>query len=199
MTPQIRPTAGALLLRQIGEVLYGPSWQTALSERLSVSDRSLRRWASGEDEIPAGVWREIHHLADDQRLALQNLAPLIIPILEQNKLHPIPNTRPMPDCWGLHFALATSRGRPVRCFIKREVLDDRVSYRQMKNVFDYFNVYFDVFYRVAQRKFDRGEMDANLISIGNADVLGEDLPDIRDGWRADPMWDKYRAPIAGAR
>jgi hypothetical protein len=187
MTPQIRPTAGALLLRQIGEVLYGASWQTAFSERLNVSDRSLRRWASGEDEIPPGVWREIHHLADSQRLTLEYLAPQIISILEDNELHPIPNTRPMPDCWGLHFALATARGRPVRCFIRREVLDDRVSYRQMKNVFDYFRDHADVFYRAAQRKFDYGEMgDGNLILIGNDDVRGEDLPDIRDGWRADP-------------
>jgi hypothetical protein len=86
----------------------------------------------------------------------------------------------MPDSWGLHFTLATSRGRPVRCFIRREVLDDRVSYRQMKNVFDYFKDH-------AERKFDCGEMgNGNLISIGNADVLGEELPDIRNGWRADP-------------
>src|SRR5436309_126764 len=110
MTLQIRPTADALLLRQVGEVLYGASWQTALSGRLNVSDRSMRRWASGEDEIPPGVWREIHHLADSQRLTLEYLAPQIIPILQENKLHPIPNTQPMPDSWGLHFALATSRG-----------------------------------------------------------------------------------------
>jgi hypothetical protein len=200
MTSQIRPTANALLLRQIGEVLYGASWQTAFSERLNVSDRSMRRWASGEDEIPPGVWREIHHLADSQRLTLEYLAPQILPILQENKLQPIPNTQPMPDMWGLHFTLATARGRPVRCFIRREVLDDRVSYRQMKNVFDYFRDHADVFYRVAQRKFDYGEIDdGNLISIGNADVLGEDLPDIRNGWRADPRLYEDRPPTTDAR
>jgi hypothetical protein len=200
MTPQIPPTANALLLRQFGEVLYGASWQTALSERLNVSDRSMRRWASGEDEIPPGVWREIHHLADSQRLTLEYLGPQILPILQENKLHPIPNTQPMPDMWGLHFALATSRGRPVRCFIRREVLDDRVSYRQMKNVFDYFKAYADVFYRVAQRKFDYGEFDnGNLISIGNDDVLGEDLPDIRGDWRPDPILYEDRLPETDAR
>ena len=151
-----------------------PLGKSALSERLNVSDRSMRRWASGEDEIPPGVWREIHHLADSQRLTLEYLAPQIVPILQDNKLHPIPNTQPMPDTWGLHFALATSRGRPVRCFIRREVLDDRVSYQQMKNVLDYFKDHSDVFYRVAQRKFDDGEIgDGNLISIGNGDVLGK--------------------------
>lgn len=197
MTSRICATAEALLLRQFGEVLYGASWQTALSERLNVSDRSMRRWASGEDEIPPGVWREIHHLADSQRLTLEYLTPQIVPILQENKLHPIPNTQAMPDTWGLHFALATSRGRPVRCFIQREVLDDRVSYRQMKNVLDYFKDHADVFYRVAQRKFDYGELNnGNLISIGNADVLGEYLPDIRDGWRAEARRREDQPPTA---
>jgi hypothetical protein len=38
-----------------------------------------------------------------------------------------------------------------------------------------------------------------LISIGNADVLGEDLPDIRNGWRADPSWYQDRAPTTDVR
>jgi hypothetical protein len=181
MTAQIRPTANALLLRQVGEELYGASWQSALSDRINVSDRSIRRWASGEEEIPPGVWREIHHLAYSKHRILQHFAHEIDPILTANQLHPIPNTRPTPDSWGLHFALATTRGRPVRCFIRREVLDDRVSYQRMKNVFDYFETYADVFYHVAQRKFDAGEIDGNLISISNDDVEGEGLPDIRIG------------------
>jgi hypothetical protein len=50
----------------------------------------------------------------------------------------------------------------------------------MKNVFDYFKDHADGFYRVAQRKFNDGELDdGNLISIGNVDVFEEYLPDIR--------------------
>jgi hypothetical protein len=59
------------------------------------------------------------------------------------------------------------------------VLDDRVSYRRMIDVYNYFDMYAEVFYHVAQRKFDVGEVEDNLISIGNADVVGETLPDIR--------------------
>jgi hypothetical protein len=181
MTQQIRPNANALLLRQVGEVLFGPSWQTQLANIISVSDRSMRRWVSGEDEIPPGVWRDIHYHAQSQHLTIKYFDDEIVRILAEYRLQPIPNARPMPDSWGLHFALATNRGRPVRCFIRREVLDDRVSYRVMKNVFDYFETYADVFYRVAQRKFDAGEIDGNLISINNDDVEGEGLPDIRNG------------------
>jgi hypothetical protein len=181
MTQQIRPDANALLLRQVGEVLFGPSWQTQLAATISVSDRSVRRWASGEDSIPPGVWRDIHYHAQSQYLTIKHFDDEIVRILKENELKPIPNTEPLPDSWGLHFVLATNRGRPVKCFIKREVLDDRVSYRPMKNVLDYFQTYADVFYRVAQRKFDADEIDGNSISIRNDDVLGEGLPDILNG------------------
>ena len=181
MTQQIRPNAEALLLRQVGEVLFGASWQTSLSEQISVSDRSMRRWASGEDEIPPGVWRDIHYYAQSQHLTIKYFDDEIVRILNDNQLHPIPNTQPVPDTWGLFFALATNRGRPVRCFIRREVLEDRVAFQPTKNVLDYFKDYADVFYRVAQRKFEAGEIDGNLISIDNSDVENEGLPDIRKG------------------
>ncbi|MBR0912649.1 hypothetical protein [Bradyrhizobium japonicum] len=180
MTQQIPPNADAMLLRQVGEVLFGSSWQTQLANAISVSDRSMRRWVSGEDAIPPGVWRDIHYHARSRHLTIKYFDDEIARILEENQLKPIPNTRPMPDSWGLHFALATASGRPVRCFIRREVLDDRVSYRRMKDVFDYFETYADVFYRVAQRKFDAHEIDGNLISINNDDIEGEGLPDIRN-------------------
>lgn len=47
------------LLRQVGEFLYGNEWQAPLARDISVGERSVRRWAAGTDEIPAGVWRDI--------------------------------------------------------------------------------------------------------------------------------------------
>lgn len=41
------------LLRTAGEALYGQQWQSALARALCVSDRTVRRWASGEFAIPA--------------------------------------------------------------------------------------------------------------------------------------------------
>jgi hypothetical protein len=186
MTEQIRPTHESLLLRQVGEVLFGASWQTEFCRVASVSDRSMRRWASGQDPIPPGVWRDIQAYARGQWLTIKYFDEQITPVIGESKLHPIPNTRPMPDSWGLAFALATTGGRPVRCYIRREVLDDRVSYQRMIYVFDYFSEHAEVFYRVAQRKFDAGEFDdEGRIVIDNDDVSGEPLPDIRGNWRAD--------------
>lgn len=138
MTLQIPPNSAALLLRQIGEVLYGPSWPAALSQKIDVSDRTVRRWASGQDPIPPGVWRDILDYARSQWLTLKYFDDQLVQIFEESRLHPIPNTDPLPDCWGLHFALATKTGRPIRCFIQREVLDDRVSSNPMKRLLEYF-------------------------------------------------------------
>jgi hypothetical protein len=43
------------LLSEVGQALYGENWQSALSADIAVSDRSMRRWANGTDQIPWGV------------------------------------------------------------------------------------------------------------------------------------------------
>lgn len=184
MTLQIPPSPEALLLRQVGEVLFGASWQAELSAQISVSDRSMRRWASGQDPIPPGVWRDIHFVAESKWVTIKYFDEEVKTLLVNASLQPIPNTHPMPDSWGLHFSMATAAGRPVRCYIRREVLDDRVSYHPMTNVMNYFRDYADVFYRVAGRKFDAGEIEDGKVVIGDKDVEGEALPDTRGDWRA---------------
>lgn len=178
MIERIRPTHESLLLRQVGEVLFGASWQSEFCRIAGVSDRSMRRWASGQDPIPPGVWGDIQTYARGQWLTIKYFDEQITPVM--GKLHPVPNTQPMPDSWGLAFALATADGRPIRCYIRREVLDDRVSYQRMTYVFEYFSEHTEVFYRIAQRKFDAGEFDyEGRIVIDNDDVSGEPLPDVR--------------------
>lgn len=181
MTPQNPLTIEALLLRNIGEVLFGPSWQDKLCDIASVSDRSMRRWASGADPIPPGVWRDIHYEVHSRWRTLKHFDDEMVKLLEQSRLQPIPNTRPLPDTWGLYFVLATPAGRPVRCFIRREVLDDRVHFNPMKRVFDYFTEHAPAFYKIAQRKYDIGEIENGLITINEADINPQDdhLPDVR--------------------
>ena len=52
----------AMAISSVGEILFGPRWQTDLAKALSVSDRTMRRWASAV-EIPKA----------DTALALLNL------------------------------------------------------------------------------------------------------------------------------
>ena len=176
---QIRPTAESLLLRQIGEVLFGSSWQAELSKLVNVSDRSMRRWASGEDHIPPGIWREIHEYAQGQWQTIKYFDEELIKLVNASQLQPIPNSRLLPDSWGLHFALHTKDGRPVRCFLSREVLDDRVSSNPFKNILDYFQEYALTFCHVAQRKYDADDIENGVITIRNIDVEDQDLPDVR--------------------
>ena len=59
----------ANLLRQAGEALYGPRWQTDLARDLEVADRTVRRWAISGD-IPPRVWGEIRKLLRERGAAI---------------------------------------------------------------------------------------------------------------------------------
>lgn len=61
------------LLREAGEALYGPRWQSDLARDLGVSDRTVRRWVAGQP-IPAGLWSE---LREDIRARQRVLAVLL--------------------------------------------------------------------------------------------------------------------------
>lgn len=47
------------LLHDVGVALYGPRWQTDLAHFLSVSDRTMRRWAADPSLVPIGVWPQL--------------------------------------------------------------------------------------------------------------------------------------------
>lgn len=61
------------LLREAGECLYGPRWQSDLARDLRVSDRTVRRWDAGDNEIPAGVWADLRALIRERSLALARM------------------------------------------------------------------------------------------------------------------------------
>jgi len=61
------------LLREAGEALYGPRWQSDLARDLKVSDRTVRRWDAGSNEIPPGVWPELRALLRARGLALASV------------------------------------------------------------------------------------------------------------------------------
>lgn len=61
-------------LRNYGQALYGPEWQTPLGDALGVSDRTIRRWVSGECRIPPNVASELTALVEAQARATQAAA-----------------------------------------------------------------------------------------------------------------------------
>lgn len=66
-------------LRRVGEVLYGPEWQTPLARALGprcpdpranadgLAPRVVRRWASGERPVPAWVPPALQEIAAEKR------------------------------------------------------------------------------------------------------------------------------------
>lgn len=62
------------LLADCGEALYGPRWQTDLARDLRVSDRTVRRWAAGEQPMPPSACADLLRLAQERAALLDSLA-----------------------------------------------------------------------------------------------------------------------------
>jgi hypothetical protein len=61
------------LLRETGEALYGPRWQSELARDLDVSDRTIRRWVAGSDDVPEGVYLDLLRLITERADVLDRL------------------------------------------------------------------------------------------------------------------------------
>lgn len=61
------------LLAECGEALYGPRWQSDLARDLQVSDRTMRRWAAGTTDVPAGLYVDLLRLTQERVAVLDDL------------------------------------------------------------------------------------------------------------------------------
>jgi hypothetical protein len=75
------------LLKTVGEFIYGEEWQAPLSRDLGVNERSMRRWVSGTDGIPSGVWYELANKLEIWHRALGNLVRAVKQTSELVEVH----------------------------------------------------------------------------------------------------------------
>lgn len=61
------------LLREVGEALDGPRWQSEMARKHGVAVRTVQRWVAGQP-IPDGLWPE---LREDIRARQRVLADLL--------------------------------------------------------------------------------------------------------------------------
>lgn len=61
-------------LAAVGTALYGSNWVNDLAFALSVSERSMRRWAAGTYEIPEGIRSELVSLCKARSANLEGIA-----------------------------------------------------------------------------------------------------------------------------
>jgi len=62
------------LLADAGAALYGPQWQSALARDLDVSDRTMRRWAAGTHDAPAGLAVDLLRIVVERQADLDAIA-----------------------------------------------------------------------------------------------------------------------------
>lgn len=62
------------LFNKVGELLFGPSWRTRMSEELKVGERTVRRWQNGVHPIPEGVRADLAELCREQAKKLKKMA-----------------------------------------------------------------------------------------------------------------------------
>lgn len=62
------------LLRDAGEALYGAQWQSAIARDIDVTDRTVRRWLAGADDLPPGVAMDLWRLCVERAAALDAVA-----------------------------------------------------------------------------------------------------------------------------
>lgn len=60
------------LLREIGEALYGPRWQSEMARARGVAVRTVQRWDAGQP-IPDGLWPELREDIHARRGTLGDL------------------------------------------------------------------------------------------------------------------------------
>lgn len=59
---------------QVDALLYGSAWRDPLARSLKVAERTVRRWASGDNPIPDGVANELSLLCRKQSERLYKMA-----------------------------------------------------------------------------------------------------------------------------
>lgn len=71
------------LITETGRALYGARWFSDMAADLGVSQRTVRRWANGEFNVPLGVWAELIGRAHDRS---ESLAALVKRIRRDTKI-----------------------------------------------------------------------------------------------------------------
>ncbi|MBA5779125.1 hypothetical protein H2509_18510 [Stappia sp. F7233] len=78
------------LIRDVGEALYGPRWQSDMARDLDVSDRHIRRLAAGASDLTPGMAMDLWRLAEERAAALDD-------VIERLKVAAGPSQIPLSD------------------------------------------------------------------------------------------------------
>jgi len=60
-------------LRDVGEALYGPFWQSEMARELEVAVRTIQRWLAGDSPIPSSIGAELRIFMALRKYTLDDL------------------------------------------------------------------------------------------------------------------------------
>lgn len=60
-------------LSKAGSALYGSRWQSEMARELGVSDRTVRRWVSGDSPVPDTAYDALRRLVAERVALLRKL------------------------------------------------------------------------------------------------------------------------------
>ena len=63
------------LIIDAGKALYGDRWQSALARDLDVSDRTVRRWVAGDEDLSPGTAMDLWRLCEERAADLDEIIP----------------------------------------------------------------------------------------------------------------------------
>jgi hypothetical protein len=72
-------TTPALLLGDVGVVLYGKTWRSEMARRRNVSSITVRQWERGSKVIPDRVWVELRDELRNTNLVIEELLERLPP------------------------------------------------------------------------------------------------------------------------
>ena len=114
---QRKPSMTPDELATAGRALYGERWQTSLANDLHVSDRTMRRWLTGEFPIPAGVVTELRSVLVERLSTIGGMVPYTVNPRDRTVFHSVVHSAFEYDDTGgvklLHPGLATSEEIPL--------------------------------------------------------------------------------------
>ncbi|MFD9897454.1 hypothetical protein ACFWYE_04665 [Mesorhizobium sp. NPDC059025] len=67
------------LLKEAGEALYGPRWQSDLARDLNVTTNTLRRWTLSEDALSPYVAEQLYWICQERAGLLDDIAERLQP------------------------------------------------------------------------------------------------------------------------
>ena len=72
---------GGKLLKDAGEALYGPRWQSDLARYLNITTNTMRRWLVGTNDLSPFIAEQLSLICQERAALLDDVAERLQPLV----------------------------------------------------------------------------------------------------------------------